>query len=121
MLLVVCRRCCLPLAIADCCMSCIDCCVVVNCGRARRGLLSALSSYVLLRAVDVVSNVLFCNSLICVFVYFAMVDMLFVDYCRWLLLLCVGIRCCLFHIVCVLLLVVRCRGCCVLLVLLVCC
>ena len=106
MLLVVCRRCCLPLAIADCCMSCIDCCVVVNCGRARRGLLSCLSSYLLLRAADVVSNVLFCSSLCCVFVYYAMVDLLFVVCCCLLLLLCVGIRCCLFRLVCVLLLVV---------------
>ena len=35
----------LPLAIAACCMSCVDCCVVVNCGRARRCLLSLLSYY----------------------------------------------------------------------------
>ena len=105
LLFAVCRWCCLPLAIADCCMSCIDCCVVVKCGRARRGVLSVLCSYILLHAADVV---LCCVSLFCVFVYYAMVDLLFVDCCRWLLLLCVGIRCCLFRIVCVLLLVVRC-------------
>ena len=43
-LLVVGRCCCLSLAVADCCMSCVDCCVdccvVVGCGRSRRSLLS---------------------------------------------------------------------------------
>ena len=42
-----------------------------------------------------------------------MVDMLFVAWCRWLLLLCVGIARCLFRVVTLL---VRVCGCCVLVV-----
>ena len=64
-LFVVCRWCCLPLAVADCCMSCTDCCVVANCGRARHCLLLYCIVFFCLRAVDVVYNVMFCSLLFC--------------------------------------------------------
>ena len=106
LLFAVCRWCCLPLAIADCCMSCIDCCVVVNCGRARRCLMLFVVLFCL-RAVDVVYKVLFCSVLFRCFVD-AVAEVLLVVCCCLLLRLCAGVRRCLLRVVCILLLAVRC-------------
>ena len=86
LLFVACRWCGLPLAVADCCMSCIECCAVVSCGRDRR----FICIYMYVRTVAVVYNVSRCTLLFCCLCC-VMVVMLFAVCCCGLLLLCVVI------------------------------